>query len=162
MGETANKIASILAESAADAVFDETQISESQKVDKAIKAVKSALDKAHAGILARITAKPLHDVLLNYERKEAIQLIDKFIRKYEIFINLTTPITGRRAVYAENPYADKSDDYIKSDVKFSILIVYFAAITEESTKALVSKALKGIFLVVKNNNDDINVASRLT
>jgi len=152
MGETLNKIASIFAESAVDAAFDEIQISESEKVDKAIKAVKGALDKAHTGTLIYIKAKPLHNVLSNYCRDNAIQLINEFVRKYENFINATTPITGRYVIYAKDPYADKSDEHIKTDIKFTTLIVYFAEISEESTKAVVSKALKGIFGIFKNYN----------
>lgn len=151
MGETANKITGIFAEAAADAAFDETQISESEKMDKAIKAVKGALDKAHSGILARIEAKPLNDILSNYCREEAISLISKFVKKYEKFINATTPITGRYVIYPQDPYADKSDSYIQNDIKFTILIVYFAAISEEGVKTLVTKALKGIFGTFKEN-----------
>lgn len=43
MGEVVNKIGSIFAQAAADATFDEIQLSESEKMDKAIKAVKMAL-----------------------------------------------------------------------------------------------------------------------
>jgi len=144
MGDTANKIANILVESAADAVFDEIPLSESEKVDKAIKTVKGALDKAHSGTLAIMEAKPLYNLLTNYCRAEAILLIDKTVRKYEKFINATSPITGRVVVYRENFYSDKSDSYIQHDIRFSILIVYFAAITEEGMKTAVTKALKGI------------------
>ena len=149
MGDAANKIASIIAESAADAVFDEIPLSESEKVDKAIKTVKSALDKAHTGVLAIMEAKPLHNILTNYRREEALLLLCKFIKKYEQFINSTTPITGRWVVYLQDPYADKSDDFIKNDIKFTIFIVYFAAVTEEGVKTAVSKALKGVFGVIK-------------
>lgn len=95
MGETINKIASILGESAVDAAFDEIQITESQKMDKAIKAVKDALDKAHTGIMIRITVKPLYDILSDYDREKAILLISQFIKKYEKIINMITPITGK-------------------------------------------------------------------
>lgn len=71
MGETADKIAGIFAEAIADTAFDEIKISESEKVDRAIKTVKGALDKAHTGVLARIEAKPLNDILSNYCREEA-------------------------------------------------------------------------------------------
>jgi|GEM_PF-2474992 len=152
MGDTANKIASILAESTTDAIFDEIPIAESEKVDKAIKTVKNALDKAHTGTLAIIEAKPLHSILANYCREDAIRLIDKTVRKHEKFINATTPITGRWVVYAKNPYADKSDNYIKHDIKFSILIVYFAAISEEGVKMAVTKTLKVIFGIFKEND----------
>lgn len=149
MGETINKIASIFAQAAADAAFDEIQLSESDKVDKAIKTVKGALDKAHTGSMAYITAKPLHDILKNYCREEAISLLQRFIKKYEKFINITTPITGKKVVYIENPYDDKTDEYIQTDIKFIVLIIYFAAITEESTKMLVEKAFKDIFGIFK-------------
>ena len=152
MGETSNKLIGIFTEAAADAVFDEVKLSESEKVDKAIKAVKGALGKAHSGTLAILEAKPLHNILSNYCREDAISLISKYVRKYEKFINATTPITGRWVIYAENPYADKSDDHIKTDIKFTILIVYFAAITEEGVKTAITKALKGIFGVFKNDN----------
>jgi hypothetical protein len=145
MGDVTNKVAGILTQATADVAFDEIQISESEKMDKAIKAVKGALDKAHAGAMAYMTAKPLHNILSDYYREDAILLIHKFVKKYEKFINATTPITGRWVVYAQNPYADKSDDFIKNDIKFTILIVYFAAITEEGVKTAVTKALKGIF-----------------
>ena len=149
MGDTTNKIAGIFAQAAADVAFDEIQLAESEKMDKAIKAVKGALDKAHAGALAYMTAKPLHDILSNYCREEAILLIHNFVKRHEKFINATTPITGRWVVYLQDPYADKSDAYIQNDIKFSILIVYFAAISEEGLKKAVTKALKGIFGIVK-------------
>ncbi|MCL2003823.1 MAG: hypothetical protein FWG72_07465 [Oscillospiraceae bacterium] len=153
MGETANKLIGIFTEAAVDAVFDEVKLSESEKVDKAIKAVKGTLDKAHTGTLAIMEAKPLHNILSSYCREDAISLIDKKVKKYEKFINATTPITGRRAIYAENPYADKSDEHIKTDIKFTILIIYFAAITEESVKMVITKALKGIFGILKNTDN---------
>ena len=155
MGDTANKIASIFVEAAADAAFDEIQLSESKKMDKAIHAVKGTLDKAHAGAMAYMTAKPLHNILSDYCREDAILLIHKFVKKYENFINSTTPITGRWVVYAKNPYADKSDDFIKNDIKFTILIVYFAAITEEGVKTAVTKALKGIFGIIKEVRTEV-------
>lgn len=141
-----------MGESAVDAAFDEIQITESQKMDKAIKAVKDALDKAHTGIMIRITVKPLYDILSDYDREKAILLISQFIKKYEKIINMITPITGKWVVYAENPYADKSDEHIKNDVKFTIFIVYFATISEEGVKAAVTKALKGIFGSFKIDN----------
>ena len=149
MENTAAKITSILAEAATDAAFDETQLSENEKIDKAIKAVKGALDRAHTGAKAYLTAKPLHNILSKYSREDAILLIHKFVKKYEDFINATSPITGRTATYLQNPYADKSDDYIQSDIKFTILIVYFAEITEENMKTVVTEALKGIFGTIK-------------
>jgi hypothetical protein len=152
MGDTANKIAGIFVDAMADAAFDEIKLSESEKVDKAIKTVKGALDKAHAGILARAEAKPLHSILSNYCREEAISLIDRKVKKYEKFINATTPITGRWVIYSENPYADKTDEFIQNDIKFTILIVYFAAVTEESMKTAISRSLKGIFGVFKNDS----------
>ena len=145
MDDTTDKIVGIFMEAAADAAFDGMQLSESEKMDKAIKAVKGALDKAHTGVVARMTAKPLHDILSNYHREDAIMLIDKFVRKYETFINATSFITSRKVVYLQNQYADKTDDYIKNDIKFTIFIVYFAAISEESMKMAVTKAIKGIF-----------------
>jgi hypothetical protein len=149
MGDAANKIASIFVEAATDAAFDEIQLSESEKMDKAIKAVKSVLDKAHTGILTRMKAKPLHDVLSNYCREDAILLIHKFVKEYETFINSTTPITGHWVIYTQDPYADKTDDFIKKDIKFTIFIVYFEPITEEGVKMAVTKALKGIVGTVK-------------
>lgn len=149
MGDTENKVARILAEAAADAAFDEIRISENEKMDKAIKAVKDALDKAHTGILTRMKAKPLHNILSNYCREDAISLIHKFVKEYEKFINATTPVTGRWVEYTQDPYADKTDDFIKNDIKFTIFIVYFEAITEEGLKMAVTKALKGIFGTVK-------------
>ena len=145
MGDVASKIGSIFAQATADVAFDEVQISESEKIDKAIKTVKKVLDKAHTGAVIYRTAKPLHDILSNYIRNEAISLIHKYVGKYEKFINATTPITGRWVVYADNFYADKSDEQIQTDIKFTILIVYFASITEEGVKSAVTKAIKGIF-----------------
>ena len=153
MGDTANKIAGIFAQATAEAVFDEVQLSESEKIDKAIKTVKGALDKAHAGAKAYFTAKPLHSILSNYFREDAIVLIGKFVRKYEKFINATTPITGKKVIYAQNPYADKSDEYIQTDIKFTILIVYFAAISEEGANIAITKALKEIFGIFKENDN---------
>ena len=149
MGEVTKKLIGIFTEAATDAAFDEVKLSESEKVDKAIKAVKGALDKAHSGTLAILEAKPLHNILSNYCREDAISLISKYVKKYEKFINATTPITGRWVIYAENPYADKSDEHIRTDIKFTILIVYFAAITEEGVKIAITKALKEIFGVYK-------------
>jgi len=153
MGETANKIVNIISQSTADAIFNEIPLSESEKVDRAIKAVKSALDKAHTGIIAMMEAKPLHNVLANYSREEAIRLIHKTVKKYEKFINVTSPITGHTVVYIENPYANKSDNYIQHDVKFSIFIVYFASISEEGLRIIVTQALKGIFGNFRENSN---------
>ena len=149
MGETANKIASIITQGATDAVFDEARLSESVKIDQAIKNIKSSLEMAHTAILARQKAKPLYDILSSYCREDAISLIDKFVRKYEKFINATTPITNRCVIYTQNPYADKSDDYIQADIKFSVLILYSAEIVEEGTKTLVSKIFKETFNALK-------------
>ena len=145
MEDVVNKVGSIFVQAAADAAFDEVRLSESEKIDNAIKAVKDILDKAHTGVLVHREVKPLNDILLNFCRENAMLLIQKNVKKYERFINATTPITGRYVVYAQNPYADKSDDYIKTDIKFTILIIYFATITEEGVKIAVTKALKGIF-----------------
>ena len=40
MGYVVNKVGSIFIQAAADAAFDEVQLSESEKIDKAIKTVK--------------------------------------------------------------------------------------------------------------------------
>lgn len=160
MGSALNKIASIFVQAAADAAFEKVQISESEKIDKAIKAVKGALDKAHAGALAHLKTKRLYRVLSNYCREDAILLISEFAKKYETFINATTFITGRWVEYMENPYADKSDDHIRNDIKFSILIVYFAAVTEEGTKTVVTKALKGIFDISEKEIKEVLLANQ--
>jgi len=149
MGEILNKTANIFAQSAADVVFDEVQLSESEKMDKAIKVVKTAFDKAHAGTLAIVNAKPFHGILSKFNREDAIALIHKCVKKHEKFINATTPLTGRHVINKKNYYADKTDEFIKNDIKFSIFIIYFAAVTEEGVKVAITKALKPVFGVVK-------------
>jgi len=150
MGETTNKIASIFAEATANAISDEIRLSESEKMDEAIKAIKSIIDKAYAGAKIYFKAKRLHDILVNYSREDAILLIHEYVKKYEAFINNTTSITGRYVIYAKDHYSDKSDEYIQADIKFTILIVYFASITEEGLKIAIEKALKGIFRLAKD------------
>jgi len=150
MGEVINKATGILTQSVANAAFDEIQLSEFEKTDKAIKIVKKALDKAHTGTIAIVEAKPFHRVLEHFNREKAIELIHKCVKKYKKFINGTTPITGRYVVYEKDYYADKADEFIKNDVKFSIFVIYFAAVTEEGVKIAITKALKPIFGVVKD------------
>jgi len=149
MSDIFNKSTSIIVQSAADAVFDEVQLSESERTDKAIKIVRTALDKAHAGAMAIREAKPLHNLLTEYKRQDAIALIHKFVKKYSKFINATTPITGRWVINEKDYYADKTNEFIKNDVKFTIFIIYFAAITEEGVKMAITKALKPVFGVAK-------------
>lgn len=155
MNDTVTKIASIFAEATADTVFDETQISESEKIDKAIKTVKCALDKAHTGAKILWEVNLLYKVLSNYSCEEAISLLDERIKKYEQFINATRPLTGRWVEHKSDPYADKTDEHIQIDVKFIIFIVYLASITEESTKVVVSKALNGMFGIFKENESEV-------
>jgi len=149
MSDITDKIGGLFVQAATDAAFDEIQLSESEKTDKAIKIVKTALDKAHTGTIAIMEAKPLHNILVNYCREDAISLIHKFVNKYEKFINATSTVTGRWVEYQKDYYADKSDDFIKKDIKFTIFIVYFAAVTEEGVKMAITKALKPVFGVVK-------------
>jgi len=153
MGETVNKITSIFAQASADAVFDETKFSNDETMDKTIKTVKSALDKAHIGVMAKATAKPLHVILSEYCREDAIQLLYKNIKRYEKFINMTTPLTGRYVVYSSDPYADKSDEYIKADVKFTIFIVYFSAVVEEGSKTLLTEIFKRVIRLFKKDDN---------
>jgi len=53
MSETTNKLISIFTQATADAAFDVIQLSESEKIDKAIKTVKEALEK-HTQVQWRI------------------------------------------------------------------------------------------------------------
>jgi len=145
MGDTANKVVSILAQAVGDAAFDKAQLSESKKIDDATKAVKKVLDDAHAGTKIYLTARPLHKVLSNYCRAEAISLLCDFLRRYETFINATSSFTDRSVIYAPDPYADKSDEQIQLDVKFTVLVVYCASIGEESLKRAARKAFEGVF-----------------
>jgi len=152
MGDTVTKIVSILAQAAGDATFDEVQLSESKKIDEATKAVKKVLDEAHAGTKIYLVARPLHKALSNYCRVEAIRLLCDFLRRYEIFINTTSSFTGRSVIYAPDPYADRSDEQIQLDIKFTILVVYCASIGEEGLKRAARKAFEGVFETWKNRS----------
>jgi len=153
MDEVTSKIASIFAQSMADAAVDEVQLSESKKIDEAIKIVKSVLDKAHAVAMAEFTSKPLHNILSNYRREDAIRLLQEKLKQYEKFINMTTPLTRRHVVYLPDPYADKSDEDIKTDISFTIFIIYFAAAMEDGSKAILTKIFKGLISIFKGNLD---------
>ena len=152
MGAIAEKIIGIFTESAVDAAFDEAKLSDCEKLDKAIKTIKNVLGYAKEAVNAKIEATPLNNILDNYNREKAISLIDKYARKYEHFINGTTFMTGYKVVYSENPYADKTDEFIESHIMFTIYIVYLAALVENGTKALVTKAFKGIINIFKSDN----------
>ena len=145
MSNTANKIASILAQATGDTIADEIQLSENEKIDKATKAVKGVLDKAHAGIKIYFQAKPLHSALNEYNREEAIRMLCEFLIEHESFINSLSFITDRKIVYKSDPYADRSDEEIKTDIKFTILMVYCASISEDGLKIAAQKALKAAF-----------------
>jgi len=149
MGVVNEKVAGIFLEAAVDALNEEFILSESQQLDKAIKKVNSALKNAHTGLLARAKTKQLHDVLDNYNREIAISTIHKYAKDYEVFINATSSITGRKVVYFKDYYIDKSDSYITNDIKFTIFIVYFAAITEKGTGVALNKVFKEIFKATK-------------
>ena len=146
MSGTATKIVSILAQAAGDAAFSQTQLSESKKIDEATKAVKKVLDEAHVGTKIYLVAQPLHNTLSNYCRTEAIVLLCNFLRKYETFINATSSFTGRSVIYAPDPYADRSDEQIQLDIKFTILVVYCASIGEEGVKRAAKKAFERVFV----------------
>ena len=165
MGEVADKFISILFDSAVDAAFDGVKLSNSKNTDKAIKTVKNVLGYAKEATEAAITATPLNNILKNYDRDKAIMLIDKLCRKYEAFINSITPMTGRKVIYSHDPYAEKTDEFIKSDIEFIIYIVYLSALMENGTKALVTKAFKGIINIFKNddmtNADDDKLIKRM-
>jgi len=152
MENITSKLGSLFIQSAADAVFDETKLSDNETLDKTIKIVKSALDKARIGVIAKATAKPLHAVLSEYCRDDAIQLLYKNIKRYEKFINMTTPLTGRYVIYSSDPYSDKSDDYIRADVKFTIFIIYFSAVVEEGSKTLLAKLFKKVIRIFKKDS----------
>lgn len=152
MSEVTDKVINILFDSAVDAAFDEAKLSDSKNADKAIKTIKDVLGYAKEATKAAMTAKPLYNILNNFNREEAIMLIDKFCRKYEVFINSTTIMTGRKVVYLHNPYADKTDEFIKVDIEFIIYVIYLSALMENGTKALVTRAFKGIINIFKNDN----------
>jgi hypothetical protein len=152
MSEVANKIISILRDSAVDAAFDETKLSDDKNIDRAIKTIKNVLCHAKEATAAAMTANPLYSILGNFNRDKAIMLIDKFCRKYEAFINSTTIMTGRKVIYSHNHYADKTDEFIKADIEFTIYIIYLSALMENGTKALVTRAFKGIIQIFKNDN----------
>jgi len=145
MSELANKTAGVFLKSATDAAFEETKISDSEKVDKAIKAIKSALSAAHQVSKANFEVKPLKSAIANYCREEAIKLIHKYVYRYRNAINFSTPFTGRQVVCIPNYYADKTDDFIKADIEFLIFIVYLQFAGEYGLGLVIQKSLQKIF-----------------
>ena len=139
----------VLAESTADAIFDETKISDNKTIDKAIKTAKSLLDKAHAGVMAKVAAKPLEEITAEYNREKAIVLLDKNIREYEGTISLLSVFTNKHVVYQKDPYGDKTDVEIVADVKYTIFIIYFQAVKDELTKSALTKLIKEIIKLLK-------------
>jgi len=80
--------------------------------------------------------------------------LHKFVKKHEKFINMTTPLTGRYVVYLPDPYSDKSDEYIKADIRLSIFISYLAKAFEVGTTALFAEIIKKIIRFIKNDDKE--------
>lgn len=152
MEDVTNTLIRIINKSTADAIFEESKLTSSETMDKVIKIVKSTLEKAHAGITARKKAKPLHDLLLKYNRNDAVIHLDKNIREHENFINILSLFTGKYVVYGENLYANKTDDDIVADVRFIIIIIYLSAFKDELTGAAFTKVMREIVKLLINKN----------
>lgn len=124
-----------------------------EKATKAVKVVHGILDVAHQATKAIIESRPLADAISTYDRERSIMLIQKFAEKDERFINTTFPLTGRYVTHEQGFYDDKSDDVIKTDLQFLILIIYFRYAFEYGKEKLVNIAMKKIF---GNTEENIN------
>jgi hypothetical protein len=122
-------------------------------MDNLIITTRAAFGKALAGKIAYEKAKCLHNILLEYQREDAILLLDKKLRAYERYIKMLEPFTGRSVVYLIDPYTDKSDGTIKADIRFVIFIVYLAEAFDGGLKAILTKILKGLIRIIKNDNN---------
>jgi len=116
-----------------------------EQANKAVDAVNKLLDTAHQATIANMKARPLKNAISSYNREDAIQIIHEYVGKYKMIINATSPITGRFVTYAENFYDDKLDDYIKTDLRFLILMIYIEAAAEYGLNKAVDKVLGKIF-----------------
>jgi len=152
MNEMVSKIGSLFTHATADALFDETNIVGSETLDKVIKSIKSVLDKAHTGATAYAKAKPLHDTVSDYCREKAIMTLQKKIVEYEKLINKLTPLTGRSVIYLPNPYGSKTDEEIKADIKFTIIIVYLDVAKDEGSKTLMTEIIKRFIRFLKKDS----------
>lgn len=138
--ETIGKIATMGLQAALDAIFDEAKFSEDEKIDRTIKLVNSVTNKVNAGLEAYQVAKPLHDVLLSYNRETAILLVCEFYQKYDTFIRI---VFG----HCVQPQLDLTcyninDFQLQNELKFLRMVVYLAAATEEGIKAVGTELIK--------------------
>jgi hypothetical protein len=150
MGNIVNNIISFVTKSTADALFDETKISDSLKMEKIIKVMKNALKTIYKAAQAEHDARSLYMILSDYYREKAIRLLDSKLTKHKNFINMTTPITNRHVVFMQNPYGNKTDENIKIDIRFTIFIIYFKAVTNEILGKALTEVFKKIIRIIKN------------
>lgn len=80
-------------------------------------------------------------------------LISQYVDKYRTIIDMTYPITGKYVTYQKGFYDDKSDDYIKDDLRFTVLIIYLKFAVEYGLKATSEKAIKKIFGDIKESSN---------
>lgn len=80
-------------------------------------ALKDILGKAHAITKAKIKVEKVNKALESNEKGYKIAVLIENIAKYEKFINLLQPITGRWVTHDENFYVDRSIDMINIDLK---------------------------------------------
>jgi len=148
MNKIVEKISDVLSQSVADAIFDKTKITDEAVIDDAIKQVVSALGKIESGLKAYEIASPLHDVLGNYNREKAIPILSDILDSYKGFINLLSPATGMKVVDQPDGYDLKTDETLRYEIKYTIMIIYFAAIVEEAAKVVVTKVAKHAFCYI--------------
>lgn len=73
-----------------------------------------------------------------------IAAIGECVKKYGDFVNETTLITGKYSHHIPGFYDDKSIEYIKNDVEFSIAIIYIKTAVDYGLETALEKAIKKI------------------
>ncbi len=105
------------------------------------------LSKAHNLTKVEISTHEISETIQNYDRKRAIQLLAKYIEKYENILNNFAIITGRHIIYQPNFYADKTDEIILCDLKYIRSIIYYNEIKNVGLEIALKKILKQLNII---------------
>jgi len=111
------------------------------EIKKFLKEVASAVfDTGLIALNAYFAAKPLQNVVENFNRENAILVLKEYVGIYKNQINLSKPITGMYTFDVSDDYFDdKSDDYIKHQIWTLINFIRTIEVVKEGSKTIVEK-----------------------
>lgn len=105
------------------------------------------LKNAHRLVKVSANSKDVEYVIRNYNRQDAVSLIEQNIVKYKNILDALSKINGRYIVCQPDFYKDKSDEIILCDLKYIRNVIYFDEIKNASLEFVLEKLLKKLKII---------------